>query len=141
MRPQGGGRDATVTPYLSQMRPGHPTADTVGRVRIHVAVLYDSIGPGEHPCHWCGRTLQWFIKGITRICSDHVDGNKWNNDPGNLVPACRGCNATRAKRADFLTHCAAGHEYTPATLYIRPDNGLRQCKACNRARQQKRAAA
>lgn len=26
---------------------------------LHRALLYDLIGPGLHPCHWCGRVLRW----------------------------------------------------------------------------------
>jgi hypothetical protein len=29
------------------------------------------------------------------------------------------------------THCKNGHEFTPENTYIRPDNGGRQCRACN----------
>lgn len=58
----------------------------------HRLVLLARIGPGEHPCHWCGRRLVWGVNLVT----DHVDFDRANNDPGNLVPACHRCNSRRA---------------------------------------------
>lgn len=63
----------------------------------HRKVLYDHIGIGPHPCHWCGSMVNW-IKGrctLGSLVPDHLDGNKQNNVPANLVPACNRCNATR----------------------------------------------
>src|SRR5689334_2898842 len=34
-------------------RKDHPLADGQGRVSLYRCVLYDKIGPGTHPCHWC----------------------------------------------------------------------------------------
>lgn len=39
--------------YIKLTGSKHPLA-IGGTVFEHRAVLYDSIGPGEHPCHWCG---------------------------------------------------------------------------------------
>lgn len=135
MRPQGGGREATVTRYRRVKAPGHPLADKDGMVRVHRRALYDKIGPGEHACHWCGRPVAWDGVGIGRLCVDHIDGDRWNNDPANLVPSCRRCNTKRAERADFLTHCSEGHEFTPENTYDRPDGGGRQCRTCNARRE------
>lgn len=69
--------------------------------RIHRLVLMDVIGPGEHPCHWCGRPVSWdrsYPKDIDGLVVDHLDGNKMNNDPANLVPACNPCNTRRRNR-------------------------------------------
>jgi hypothetical protein len=69
---------------------------TRARVYEHKATLYDAIGPGVHPCHWCGRGLIWRrgAAGNTLI-ADHLDQDPTNNDPANLVPACNGCNTIR----------------------------------------------
>lgn len=85
--------------YRQVTEPDHPLADKDGRLLIHRKVLYDSIGPGPHPCHWCGK-LVTFQKGKRTaegaLSVDHVDGNKLNNDLANLVPACHRCNCGRA---------------------------------------------
>lgn len=41
-------------------------------------------------------------------------------------------NMHRAKQA--RTHCLRGHEFTTENTYLRPDNGIRQCRACARLR-------
>lgn len=72
----------------------HPLART-NRVFEHRAVLYDHLGAGVHPCHWCGAEVSWSAKGNRRLVVDHLDDNKHNNRLSNLVPACNPCNATR----------------------------------------------
>lgn len=75
---------------------GHPLANSSGVVSEHRRALYDKIGPGLHPCHWgCGKVLEW--GGILGICVDHLDDDKVNNDPDNLVPSCLVCNMQRGK--------------------------------------------
>ncbi len=127
-RPQGGGRFATVTRYLSVIRPDHPLADKDGRVRTHRLVLFEKIGDAATVCHWCSRKVHWFGAGHSELVTDHLDENKWNNDPQNLVPACRGCNIARKQRAK--TRCLRGHLLQGENLYVRPDNGTRQCRTC-----------
>ncbi len=86
----------------------HPMADVLGRRRSsntkrvqvyeHKLVLFNALGRGPHPCHWCGRQLQWNrgTKGDALIV-DHLDGDTRNNDPANLVASCNGCNTIRAR--------------------------------------------
>ena len=66
----------------------------------HKVVLFDKLGPGTHPCHWCGLTLRW-VKGTAgdALIGDHLDGAHRNNAPDNLVASCNGCNTIRARRA------------------------------------------
>lgn len=74
----------------------HPLASKNGDVGEHRMVLYDKIGPGPHPCYWgCGKLLEW--GGLEGIIADHVDHDKSNNDPANLVPSCNPCNWRRPK--------------------------------------------
>lgn len=127
-RPQGGGRPATVTRYRSVVRPGHPLADNDGRVRVHRLVLFEKIGGTATACNWCKRHVAWFGTGDDELVVDHLDEDRWNNAPDNLVPACRVCNMHRKQRA--ATHCTAGHRLDGVNLYIRPDTGSRQCRAC-----------
>ena len=78
---------------------GHPLVDKNGSVGEHRAVLYAKIGPDPHPCYWgCGKTVYWFSPyRLTVLCADHVDSDRLNNDPENLVPSCFKCNWDRGK--------------------------------------------
>lgn len=121
----------------------HPLAQHCGKgygkVYEHRLALFNKIGPGEHQCHWCSKLIYWRKDcRADAIVVDHLDENKWNNKPDNLVPSCRRCNAQRSIRADFLTHCPKGHEYLVVGVYIRKDGDGRQCMECNR--EQARAA-
>jgi hypothetical protein len=79
----------------------HPLAGPDGRVAVHRKVLYDTIGPGEHPCYWCARPVSWILRTRSEggrefdLMADHLDGNCRNNRSGNLVPACSFCNVLR----------------------------------------------
>jgi hypothetical protein len=42
--------------------------------------------------------LEWDGKFLDdRLCVDHLDGDRSNNDEANLVPACQPCNPQRGK--------------------------------------------
>lgn len=76
----------------------HPLAYK-GTIGEHRKVLYEKIGPGPHRCHWewCGhRELNWLWDYPNRLEADHLDHDRTNNSPENLVPCCRSCNAKRA---------------------------------------------
>lgn len=90
----GSGRRAHVT------RRGHPLAAIDdGRIMLHRLVLFEKIGPGVHPCHWCGTSVTWHRRVALRgdLVSDHLNGNTRDNSPENLVPSCTRCNALRGK--------------------------------------------
>ena len=82
----------------------HPLATSGGVVGEHRAALYTRIGPGPHPCHWrdlygCGRTeLEWGGRGGNSISADHLDHERLNNHPENMVPSCSSCNTKRARQ-------------------------------------------
>jgi hypothetical protein len=66
-------------------------------VAEHRIVLYNSIGPGPHECHWgCGKVLEW--GGREGIQADHLNRDKLDNRPENLVPSCLVCNWQRNNR-------------------------------------------
>lgn len=77
---------------------GHPLAFANGDVLEHRALMYDHVGPGEHSCRWCSRTVDWGIKfpADGALVVDHLDGDRLNNDLTNLVISCQPCNSSRA---------------------------------------------
>lgn len=80
--------------YRLVTRPAHPLADRRGRVYVHRMVLYDAVGGGRLPCYWCGAPLEW--RG--NLFVDHLNHDRHDNTPRNLVPACNGCNAGRTSK-------------------------------------------
>lgn len=79
---------------------GHPLYPPDARYAYeHRLVLWEKIGAGSHPCHHCGVVVTWMPgrRGNVRgaLVVDHLDDNKRNNDPVNLVPSCSPCNRTR----------------------------------------------
>lgn len=82
--------------YVETRRTGHPLARANGHVLMHRVVLFDAIGPGPHPCHWCFAPVDW-RHGVVAdaLIVDHVDRNRSNNDRANLVPSCNQCNTAR----------------------------------------------
>ena len=87
--------------YKRISMPGHPLADCQGCVAEHRLVLWDKIGPGEHKCRWCDRRISWDATIGSRdprpLVPDHLDGNRLNNAPENLVEACNPCNVMRGR--------------------------------------------
>ena len=67
-----------------------------GKVWEHRAVLFDAIGYGPHPCHWCQHPVDWQAEHRPdALHVDHLDGVGDNNDLANLVPSCPTCNTNR----------------------------------------------
>jgi 5-methylcytosine-specific restriction endonuclease McrA len=88
-----GTRQRDPAGYVRIKLPDHPLS-IQGWVREHQLVLFDAIGAGIHPCHYCGVEIEW---GST-LEVDHVDRDRGHNAVGNLVPACRLCNNARRQR-------------------------------------------
>lgn len=79
----------------------HPIANPSGITRYHRIVLFDKIGPGEHPCFHCGKLVTWetsYPSNLNGLVVDHLDWDKSNNHPDNLVPSCNSCNVSSARR-------------------------------------------
>lgn len=87
----------TPVGYIKLWKPEHPLADGQRQVFEHRAVLFDSIGHGPHPCHWCEAILEW-----RDIVVDHLNEAKDDNRIENLVVSCNGCNRARGAMLSFI---------------------------------------
>lgn len=88
--------------------PTHALARTKRQILEHRVVLYDSIGGGEHPCHWCGVIVSWDLSypaDPLALIVDHLDEDKLNNDETNLVPSCNACNIRRSNGCLLVPAC------------------------------------
>lgn len=66
---------------------------------------------------------------------DHLCRNKACANPLHVEAVTHQVNCLRGDMSGWkATHCPAGHEYAGDNLYIRPDNGGRDCKCCKRER-------
>jgi hypothetical protein len=128
LRPRPSNKPTPLTRYLKVAWPGHPLAHRNGAVYLHRAILFDTIGDGVHSCYWCGKSMAWNTEGMEPLHADHVNNDRRDNRPENLVPSCFVCNIQRSTRG--RTHCGHGHAFTPENTYIRPDDGSRQCRTC-----------
>ena len=72
----------------------------------HRKVLWDKLGCEQldctHQCHWCDKDIVWCSGDWhTETIADHLDGDKLNNDPDNIVPSCQQCNRNRDNPRGF----------------------------------------
>lgn len=100
---RGVNRVPVVAGERLRMAKGHPIAPASGRIAEARLVLYDKIGPGKHACNWCGTSIEWMpgagpVPGA--IMADHLDWDRTNNAPENVVAACHNCNAHRTRAGD-----------------------------------------
>ena len=75
----------------------HPLAQQNGWLGEHRAIAYEKYGPGPHPCHWCGVVQDWLD-----LVVDHLNEQKADNRPENLVAACNPCNRMRGGMIPFI---------------------------------------
>lgn len=92
-----------MSDYVILNLTSHPLSCR-GKVGEHRVVLYKKIGPGTHKCNWCGVPVVWLVgnearraRTTQRLVADHLDFDKSNNDPENLVSSCLACNTTRSE--------------------------------------------
>lgn len=89
--------------YLLAYAPGHPLARSGSkRVYAHRVAFYAKHGEGPFTCHWCAAPVDWQTMHV-----DHLDDDKKNNDPANLVPSCPTCNQQRGKHKAQARHRAS----------------------------------
>lgn len=128
----------------------HPLTRGLTKViNEHRVLLYSRIGPGSHPCYWCGVLVTWQPGARTSkgaLVVDHVDRDPTNNGPGNLVPCCQGCNKLNSARTvtdsepsrrkskgsrvrgETRTCAQCGNEFV--TWGFRPDRGRYCSRPC-----------
>lgn len=96
--------------YQMTYLPQHPLAAKNGKTYEHRRVLFDQIGPGAHPCHWCTSPVRWEAPrfAVDELQVDHINGRTDDNRIENLVPSCRRCNVTRATQARSAALRTAG---------------------------------
>lgn len=99
------------------------------RIYVHRKILRDKIGDGEHPCFHCGRMVAWdkWHNEHPRdaLVVDHLDANKLNNDPDNLVPSCNRCNSLRGAEK-FINNMRSAQSVTYNGVTLLPSEWARQ---------------
>lgn len=80
-------------PALVVLRPGSKPTDRW--VFEHRLVAWLSAGDSSLSCGWCQEPLTWRTAQV-----DHLDHDKGNNDPENLLVSCNACNMGRGAGAN-----------------------------------------
>lgn len=76
----------------------HPIASKKSKILYeHRMVAYDSRNGICEPCFWCGTKLDW-----ENCVIDHLNEDKHDNRPDNLLIACTNCNRARGALLDFI---------------------------------------
>lgn len=83
-------RYTTGAGYIKLLRPDHPLSDASGAVFEHRLMVFEQLGPGAHPCFWCGVHIGWPDAVI-----DHLNEDKQDNSAANLAYSCNDCNRAR----------------------------------------------
>jgi len=113
--------------------PGHPIAPPGGVVAVARLVLYDKIGPGSHPCHWCDESVRWIVGcgpgEPGTLIADHLDWDRNNDNPENLVASCHRCNVNRTRTGKGRS--IADDELTVSRTRGRTRAIKRNCEFCN----------
>lgn len=90
-------RRSTQSNYRVLRVPGHPLANGAGDVYHHRLIAYSTRAGVCGPCYWCAVPLQW--KGAV---VDHLNEDKADNTPSNLVISCNRCNRLRGAMLPFF---------------------------------------
>lgn len=85
--------------YLYVKAKGHALSGLRTRAYAHRVAFYDANGEGPFACHWCKAEVNWATMHV-----DHLDDDKGNNLPSNLVAACPVCNMQRGHHKVMQSH-------------------------------------
>lgn len=91
------GRYVTGSGYIKVLRHGHPMADAKGHVFEHRLVAFEEANGACPSCFWCGCRLEWESAVV-----DHLNEDKQDNKPTNLVVSCNDCNRARGAMLPFI---------------------------------------
>ena len=90
-------RYKTGAGYIRLLVPNHPLADSAGNVFEHRKVAFEKYGNGIQRCFWCGCLMMW-----SETVIDHLNENKADNRPENLMVSCNCCNRARDAMLPFI---------------------------------------
>lgn len=100
------GRTYMQGKYLVYVGFQHPACHKFGITPVHKLVLWDKLAGQDAKCNWCDKDIFWNSDDWNdKLVADHVDTNKVNNEPSNLVPSCNRCNLTRGQKSDSSLPC------------------------------------
>lgn len=104
-------------------------------------------GNAPWSCFFCGEPINRLGSTRNDGVVHHVDGDRFNNDPKNAVPAHRRCHSSYHQSKNNSSPFnspgkpggrgrgfGCGHPETPDNIYLRR-NGQRECRTCKRRRQ------
>jgi uncharacterized Zn-finger protein len=90
--------------YILIPANGHPLAlPGDSHIYEHRKVYYDAHGAGPFDCYHCGAGVTWQTMDV-----DHLDDDRKNNAPGNLVASCPICNRLRGTAKMTATRKSQG---------------------------------
>ena len=90
-------RYKTGAGYIKLLKPEHPLAESGGLVAEHRYVMFNLLGAAIQKCGWCGCCIDW-----SDVVVDHLNEQKDDNEPSNLMLACNDCNRARGAMMPFL---------------------------------------
>jgi hypothetical protein len=96
-RPNGSGT-VRANGYVQVYMPAHPLAGSSGFVMEHRVAYFDAVAGADQACRWCGLSVTWSLswpEHAEALTVDHLDYDRANNHPANLVASCGACNSTR----------------------------------------------
>lgn len=100
--------------YVRVKAKGHPRSLGASRAYAHRVAFTEANGEGPFSCYWCQKAVTWADMHV-----DHLNDDKQDNRPVNLVAACGVCNQQRGHHKVMAKHRAkTGISFAGRTLTI-----------------------